>query len=128
MSTYWRELLGIHGPLVREIILEFFIMLRISSSGYFLRADPSYTLIREPLRRLCHRPIILLSLAGVREEARSLNVRCSLHCMARLRIYERLMDVMSWVMLGPKRQHVGATGTTGRCSRPKDYSTKVVES
>ncbi|GJV39736.1 hypothetical protein Tco_1418176 [Tanacetum coccineum] len=56
-TSVWRELLGISGPLVREIILEFFNTLRISSGGDFLGSAPSYTLIREPLRMLCHRLI-----------------------------------------------------------------------
>nr|GEW50428.1 hypothetical protein [Tanacetum cinerariifolium] len=36
---------------------------RISSDGDFLRTVPSYTLIRDPLRRLCHR-LIAFSIAG----------------------------------------------------------------
>ncbi|GKA15825.1 hypothetical protein Tco_0695572 [Tanacetum coccineum] len=36
---------------------------KISSSGDFLTSVPSYTQIREPLRRLCHR-LIALSIAG----------------------------------------------------------------
>ena len=39
----------------------------ISSSGDFLCAAPSYTLIREPLRRLCHR-LIAFTLAGRGQE------------------------------------------------------------
>ncbi|GJW63514.1 hypothetical protein Tco_0115398, partial [Tanacetum coccineum] len=54
-SYAWRALLGIRGPLVRET--------RISSSGDFLSRVPSYTVIREPLGRLCHR-VIAFTIAG----------------------------------------------------------------
>nr|GEV30855.1 hypothetical protein [Tanacetum cinerariifolium] len=77
-SPVWRELLRIHGPLVREVILEFF------------------STLREPLRRLCHR-LIALTILG-RDE------------LIRLRICERLVDVVTWVTLGPKRQQVRAAG------------------
>ncbi|GJZ13638.1 hypothetical protein Tco_0548868 [Tanacetum coccineum] len=108
-SYAWRELLDIYGPLVREIILEFFStprfivgvldldsvdtfqfqlgglrrqlswrqfisvlrlrtmeemeIARISLSGNFLGLAPSYTLIMEPLRRLCHR-LIAFTISG----------------------------------------------------------------
>nr|GEV58394.1 putative reverse transcriptase domain-containing protein [Tanacetum cinerariifolium] len=57
----------------------------ISSNGDFLGTTPSYTLIREPLRRLFHRLIMLPSLVGVinlrREEAGSSDVWRSLYYM-----------------------------------------------
>ncbi|GJS74406.1 hypothetical protein Tco_0707247 [Tanacetum coccineum] len=78
-SHAWRRLFGIRGPLVRELILEFFSTCRIaqaywdessrmitskadlrgywdeiSSSRDFLTTVPFYTHIRDPLRRLCH--------------------------------------------------------------------------
>ncbi|GJS22441.1 hypothetical protein Tco_0451073 [Tanacetum coccineum] len=67
---------------------------RISSGGDFLGSVPSYTLIKEPLRRLCHR---LISFT-ISDE------------LIRLRIYKRLLDTMSWVTVGPQRQQVGSMG------------------
>ncbi|GKF47658.1 hypothetical protein Tco_0137460 [Tanacetum coccineum] len=43
MSSIWRELLDLVN-----------YWARIASDGDFLGPPPSYTLIREPLRRLCH--------------------------------------------------------------------------
>ncbi|GKC92308.1 hypothetical protein Tco_1157750 [Tanacetum coccineum] len=66
----WRRLFEIWRPLVREFMLEFFSTCSISDTemgldiadtllfqldGDFLGVAPSYTLIRDPLRRLCHR-------------------------------------------------------------------------
>ncbi|GJU57257.1 hypothetical protein Tco_1235023 [Tanacetum coccineum] len=98
-SHAWRQLFRICGPLVKELILEFFSTFlglhteeemdndgfraywvetlrviaskadlrdywtRISSSGDFLTSIHSYTQIREPLRRLCHR-LISFSIVG----------------------------------------------------------------
>ncbi|GJU01151.1 hypothetical protein Tco_1111489, partial [Tanacetum coccineum] len=68
-SHAWRQLFGIRGPLVRELILEFFRTCRFTDSVLDLdTADtfhivPSYTLIKEPLRRPCHR-LIAFSIAG----------------------------------------------------------------
>ncbi|GJX09619.1 hypothetical protein Tco_0199478 [Tanacetum coccineum] len=70
-SYAWRALLGIRGPLVREVILEFYSTFRIREGVLDLDANdtfqfqlfPSYTFIKEPLRRLCHR-LIAFSTAG----------------------------------------------------------------
>ncbi|GJY87416.1 hypothetical protein Tco_0502044, partial [Tanacetum coccineum] len=79
-SQVWRRMLDIRGPLVHELILEFFSTFRrarqipdkgdlrdywrgISSAGDFLDTAPSYTLIRDPIMRLCHR-LIACSIAG----------------------------------------------------------------
>ncbi|GJV24879.1 hypothetical protein Tco_1377574 [Tanacetum coccineum] len=110
-SRAWRRMLDIRGPLVHELILEFFSTFRfgqaildldtpgtlqfqlggarrrmswrqfilalglhtgeemqmagfgISSAGDFLGTTPSYTTIREPILRLCHR-LIACSIAG----------------------------------------------------------------
>ncbi|GKC83166.1 hypothetical protein Tco_1138883 [Tanacetum coccineum] len=88
-SYAWRQLFEIRGPLVHELILEFFSTFRIaegsllgesareiidkgdlsaywteiSSDWDFLGTVPSYTLIKDPLMRLCHR-LITFSIAG----------------------------------------------------------------
>ncbi|GKE27760.1 hypothetical protein Tco_1443144, partial [Tanacetum coccineum] len=57
-SYAWRAFLGIRGSLVREVISEFYSTLRSREGVLDLDAEvPSYTQIREPLRRLCHRLI-----------------------------------------------------------------------
>ncbi|GJW45955.1 hypothetical protein Tco_0077601 [Tanacetum coccineum] len=85
-SRAWRRLFEIRGSLVHELILEFFSTFRfrvamldldtaesarqildkgdlsaywigISSGGDFLGTAPSYTFIRDPMLRLCHRLI-----------------------------------------------------------------------
>ncbi|GJX84458.1 hypothetical protein Tco_0335232 [Tanacetum coccineum] len=53
-SRAWRKMLDIRGSLVHEFILEFF---------NFLGTSPLYTLIRDPILRLCHR-LIACSIAG----------------------------------------------------------------
>nr|GEU90145.1 retrovirus-related Pol polyprotein from transposon TNT 1-94 [Tanacetum cinerariifolium] len=87
VSQYWRRLFEIRGPLVHELILKFFSTIRfgeamaesgrqifdngdlsaywreISSEGDFLGTPPSYTLIRDLMRRLCHR-LIACSIVG----------------------------------------------------------------
>ncbi|GJY64051.1 hypothetical protein Tco_0465511 [Tanacetum coccineum] len=95
-SRAWRRLFDARGPLVRELVLEFFSTLRfgeeiespgfarywnksermnpgkgdlhdywrdISTAGDFLGPPPSYTLIRDPILRLCHR-MMTHSIAG----------------------------------------------------------------
>ncbi|GJS50415.1 putative ribonuclease H-like domain-containing protein [Tanacetum coccineum] len=90
-SDAWRRVFEIMGPLVLELMLEFFSTRRISDivleldvadtrcfqlgglrrqlswriafDGDFLGAVPSYTSIRDPLRRLCHR-LIAYSISG----------------------------------------------------------------
>ncbi|GKD77812.1 hypothetical protein Tco_1340433 [Tanacetum coccineum] len=73
-SRAWRWLFDIRGSLVHELILEFFntfrfgqaildldtlgalqFQLGILSAGDFLGTAPSYTAIRDPILRLCHR-------------------------------------------------------------------------
>ncbi|GJT66357.1 hypothetical protein Tco_1017837 [Tanacetum coccineum] len=53
VSHAWRRLFEIRAPLVQEFILEFFSTCRISNG--LLRSAPSYTYIRDPVQRLCHR-------------------------------------------------------------------------
>ncbi|GKE55670.1 hypothetical protein Tco_1494855 [Tanacetum coccineum] len=69
-SRGWRRLFEIRGLLVHELILEFFSTFRldeavlgISSERHFLGSAPSYTAIRDPMLRLCHR-LIACSIAG----------------------------------------------------------------
>ncbi|GJT83461.1 hypothetical protein Tco_1057803 [Tanacetum coccineum] len=92
-SRAWRQLFDIRGPLVHELILEFFSTFRfgqaildldtpgalqsarqipnkgdlrdywigISSARDFLGTAPSYTAIRDPILRLCHRYLRLFA-------------------------------------------------------------------
>ncbi|GJV18190.1 hypothetical protein Tco_1363513 [Tanacetum coccineum] len=75
-SKSWRRLFDIRGPLVHELILEFFSTFRfgeaeserqipdkgdlrdywigISSTRDFLGTTPSYTYFRDPILRMCH--------------------------------------------------------------------------
>ncbi|GKD55177.1 hypothetical protein Tco_1288564 [Tanacetum coccineum] len=81
-SRAWRRLFEIRGPLVHELILEFFStfrfgegMLDLDTAGALYRGDrdywiwfilgtpPSYTLIRDSMLRLCHR-LIVCSIVG----------------------------------------------------------------
>ncbi|GKC84571.1 hypothetical protein Tco_1140288 [Tanacetum coccineum] len=124
---------------------------RISSAGDFLRIALSYTLIREPLRRLCHRIVdegtsvnVLYLLAyylfrhafgrkqGARMSGGHFITRLGVHFrviteeslrtlivelrglttidideLVRLRIRERLGDVVTWVAMGQDGQQVG---------------------
>ncbi|GKC38175.1 hypothetical protein Tco_1050559, partial [Tanacetum coccineum] len=141
-SYAWRALFGIHGPL--EMETDWFraywdVSLRvidskadywtgISFSGDFLTLVPSYTQIREPLRRLCCR-LIAFTIAGrgqapekvtttnllseeviMEESLQTLNVEfCALTTidideLVRLRFCDRLGDVVTWVALGPRMQ------------------------
>ncbi|GKD43766.1 hypothetical protein Tco_1268411 [Tanacetum coccineum] len=137
---------------------------RISSSGDFLTTVPSYTLMRDPLRRLCHRLIkfsivgrgqtpenvpYLLALylfrfafgrkQGAKMSGGQFITRLGVHLgvitehsrqtltvevhglttidideLVRLRICDRLGDVVTWVVMGPPRQQV-----VGECNTPK---------
>ncbi|GJU91558.1 hypothetical protein Tco_1303981 [Tanacetum coccineum] len=68
-SQAWGRVFETRGPLVRELILEFLAGLDlercclISTDGDFLGPPPSYTLIRDPVLRLCHR-MMAHSIAG----------------------------------------------------------------
>ncbi|GJX53123.1 hypothetical protein Tco_0281492 [Tanacetum coccineum] len=76
----------------------------------FLGPPLSYTLIEEPLRRLCHRLIAFISL----EETLTVEVRdlptIDPDELIKLRICERVIDTVVWVSKGPPRQQFGATG------------------
>ncbi|GJW36120.1 hypothetical protein Tco_0059040 [Tanacetum coccineum] len=96
-SRSWRRLFDIRRPLVHELILEFFSTFRfgeavtdfdtaralqfqlggarrISSAGDFLSITPSYTLIRDPILRLCHK---LITCSIVRRSQAPKKVVCS---------------------------------------------------
>ncbi|GJU42360.1 hypothetical protein Tco_1195317 [Tanacetum coccineum] len=82
-SRAWRRLFEIRGPLVHELIMKFFGTFRFGEAmldldtagalqfqlggvrrlGDFLGTPPSYTLIKDPMLRLCHR-LITCSIAG----------------------------------------------------------------
>ncbi|GKB77708.1 integrase, catalytic region, zinc finger, CCHC-type containing protein [Tanacetum coccineum] len=158
-SHAWRRLFGIRGPLVRELMLEFFSTCRFSDTvldldvadtfGFQLRglrrqmswrefilALGLHT-AKEPLRRMCHR-LVTFTIAGrgqapekvtttdlyylrsmdertVTESLRGLNVvvhdltMIDMDELVRLHICERLLDIPTWVAMGPERQHVGAS-------------------
>ncbi|GJT54520.1 hypothetical protein Tco_0989574 [Tanacetum coccineum] len=99
----------------------------ISFEGDFVGASPSYTLIRDPLLRLCHR-LIACSIAGKslapekylrryasgrKHMAMISGVRdlpmIDMDELVRLRIYDRLDDTWTWVAPGPERQPDVAT-------------------
>ncbi|GKA99096.1 hypothetical protein Tco_0827033 [Tanacetum coccineum] len=80
-GAYWADNLRVIAS--KAELAKYWVM--ISSSGDFLRAAPSYILIREPLRRLCHR-LIAFTIAGricFGEEAGSSDVWRSLYYMTR---------------------------------------------
>nr|GEY48989.1 hypothetical protein [Tanacetum cinerariifolium] len=69
MSFVWRDLLGIHGPLVTEIILEFFSTLWFKEGILDLDIADTFQFLLdgfrrlEPLRRLRHR-LISFTISG----------------------------------------------------------------
>ncbi|GJY05311.1 hypothetical protein Tco_0371251 [Tanacetum coccineum] len=70
----------------------------ISTDGDFLRPPPSYTLIRDPVLRLCHR-MMAHSIAG--------------RSQAPKKICKEIDYTWAWVALGPERQPDVAAGTPG---------------
>ncbi|GKB80638.1 hypothetical protein Tco_0947533 [Tanacetum coccineum] len=112
----------------------------ISSAGDFLGTTPSYTLIRYPMLRLCHR-LITYNIAGRSQapekvivtdlfyprgiDVGSVNIpyllartngdsrdlpMIDMAELVRLQICEELDDTWAWVAPGPERQQVAATG------------------
>ncbi|GKB49988.1 hypothetical protein Tco_0900741 [Tanacetum coccineum] len=154
-SHAWRRLFEIQGPLVREFMLEFFstcmsilgstrvipdkgdlrdYWTAISFDRDFLGVAPSYTYIRDPVRRLCHR-----SAEGRKSGARFSGVyfigRLTAHFgmvsdegligliviareplmididdLVKLNICIRLNDTWAWVASGLERQPVASAG------------------
>ncbi|GKE95524.1 hypothetical protein Tco_1580379, partial [Tanacetum coccineum] len=176
-SRAWRRMLDIRGPLVHELILEFFRTFRfgqaildldtpgtlqfqlggarrrmscrqfilalglhtdeeMQTAGFdFLGITPSYSLIRDPILRLCHR-LIACSIAGRSQapekvtvtdlfylrgmDVGSVNVHYLLARYLRLFAAGRwaicciicveLDDTWAWVAMGLERQPVSAAG------------------
>ncbi|GJX80712.1 hypothetical protein Tco_0328861 [Tanacetum coccineum] len=95
---------------------------RIAFDDDFLGPPLSYTLIEEPLRRLCHRLIGFISLEelgihfGVitKQSLQTLTIEVrdlptiDPDELMRLRICERVIDTVAWVAKGPPMQQFGA--------------------
>nr|GEW57105.1 aldehyde dehydrogenase family 3 member F1-like [Tanacetum cinerariifolium] len=118
-SRAWRRLFEIRGPLVHELIMDFFstfrfresvlnldtggalqfhfgrVRRRISSTGDLLGTTLYYTSIRDPMLRLCHR-LIACNIAR--------------RSQAPEKICEELDDTWVWVAPGPERQPDAAAG------------------
>ncbi|GJU67685.1 hypothetical protein Tco_1253944 [Tanacetum coccineum] len=90
----------------------------ISPIRYFLSTTPSYTVIRDPILRLCHR-LIACSIVG-RSQApeKGLTVIApallviDMAELVILQIYEQLDDTWAWVAMGPERQPDAAVGAS----------------
>ncbi|GKB37405.1 hypothetical protein Tco_0882347, partial [Tanacetum coccineum] len=88
-SQAWRRMFSTRGPLVWELILEFLstlrfgeVLLDLDAPGRrwsppvlldFLGPPPSYTLIRDPILRLCHR-MMAHNIAGRSQAPKKVNV------------------------------------------------------
>ncbi|GKC59698.1 hypothetical protein Tco_1087296 [Tanacetum coccineum] len=119
-SRAWRRLFDIRGPLVHELILEFFSTFRISYARDFLGTTPSYTAIRDPILRLCHR-LISCSVAGRSQAPEKVTVT-DLFYLRRIDVSSvnvpyllarsmlTFFDIWAWVALGPERQPDAAVG------------------
>ncbi|GKE49979.1 hypothetical protein Tco_1481237 [Tanacetum coccineum] len=85
--------------------------IRISSAGDFLGTAPSYTYIKDPILRLCHR-LIACNIAGRRLTfiAPTLPV-IDMAELVRLHICMEIDDTWAWVALGPERQPDDVAGT-----------------
>ncbi|GKD99411.1 hypothetical protein Tco_1387395, partial [Tanacetum coccineum] len=70
----------------------------ISTDGDFLGPPPSYTLIRDPMLRLCHR----MMAHNIARRSQALE-----------KIYKQLDDSWAWVAMGPERQPDAAAGAVG---------------
>ncbi|GKB90027.1 hypothetical protein Tco_0962299 [Tanacetum coccineum] len=154
-SRAWRRLFNIRGPLVHELILEFFSTFRFREAvldldtdgalqfqlggretdprqggskclldqdlicGGFSGYTQSYTLIRDPMLRLCHR-LIACSIAGRSQEpkkAPGVDGDCASYIpvidmaeLVRLQICIELDDTWAWVPAGLARLEGDARG------------------
>ncbi|GJT85086.1 hypothetical protein Tco_1066803 [Tanacetum coccineum] len=188
-SQAWRRLFDIRGPLVYELILEFFSTFRfgeavidldtaralqfhlggsrrrmrwrefilalglhtaeemqtigISSAGDFLGTTPSYTVIRDPILRLCHRLFAAGRKSGAHISGEQFVARLAEHFrlltveilqgltvmapalpvidmaeLVRLQIYEEIDDTWAWVASGLKRQPDAAAGAPEAAPQP----------
>ncbi|GJZ11193.1 hypothetical protein Tco_0545952 [Tanacetum coccineum] len=139
----WRRLFDIRGPLVHEAdsarqildkgdLRDYWI--GISSAGDFLGTTPSYTMIRDPTLRLCHR-FAAGRKSGVHISGGQFVARLAEHFglltaeilqgltvisptlpvidmakLVRLHICMEIDDTWAWVALGPDRQLDDAAG------------------
>ncbi|GJR14526.1 hypothetical protein Tco_0797178 [Tanacetum coccineum] len=90
--------------------------IKISSPRDFLGTDPSYTLIRDPMLRLCHR-LITCSIARRSQAPEKGLIVIALAFpiinmaeLVRLKSCVKLDDTWAWVPAGPARQEGGAGG------------------
>ncbi|GJT43912.1 hypothetical protein Tco_0952627 [Tanacetum coccineum] len=113
-SQAWGRLFDTRGPLVWELILEFLNTLRFGEGP-----PPSYTLIRDPMLRLCHR-MMAHSIAGRSQVPEKSGAHISVIApelpiidmakLVRLQIYEQLDNTWVWVAMGLERQPDAAAG------------------
>ncbi|GJW74286.1 hypothetical protein Tco_0133656 [Tanacetum coccineum] len=92
----------------------------ISSGRDFLRGAPSYTYIRDPVQRLCHRLIsYIISGKGQAPKKHSTcsgnlrGGRAMLGELVKLNIYMEIGDDWAWVASGPERYLDDAAGAPG---------------
>ncbi|GJT95249.1 hypothetical protein Tco_1090767 [Tanacetum coccineum] len=87
--------------------------IEISSDRDFLGPAPSYVLIRDPVRRLCHR-MIAYSISGRGQASKKVVTRelplINIHELGRLHICTRYEETWTWVAHEPKRQQATAAG------------------
>ncbi|GKA13028.1 retrovirus-related pol polyprotein from transposon opus [Tanacetum coccineum] len=124
-SQDWRRLFDTRGPLVWELIMVFLSTLRFGELLLDLDAPgppPSYTLIRDPILRLCHRMLahnivgrsqapkkhfgILTAeiLGGLTVVSPKLQM-IDMAELVRLQIFVQLDDTWAWVAMGPESSH-----------------------
>ncbi|GKB10629.1 hypothetical protein Tco_0844552 [Tanacetum coccineum] len=135
-SRAWGRLFDTRGPLVWELILEFLSTLifgesesermihgkgdlhdywrDISTDGYFLGPPASYTLIRDPELRLCHRMIAHSIASRSQSPKKGLTIIApvlpviDMAELVRLQICMEIDDTWAWVAQGPERHQVTA--------------------
>ncbi|GJU25475.1 hypothetical protein Tco_1164096 [Tanacetum coccineum] len=87
--------------------------MEISSDKDFLGPAPSYVLIRDPVRRLCHR-MIAYSISGRGQAAEKvtglISSASAAWTLGRLHICTMYGDTWAWVAQGPERQQAAAAG------------------
>nr|GEX55326.1 hypothetical protein [Tanacetum cinerariifolium] len=79
---------------------------RISSNGGFLNKVPSYTLIRDLLKRLCQR-LIAFSIAKRSQAPKKVTTTDLFYLRSMDNGAVRLLDIPTWIAPGPERQQVG---------------------
>ncbi|GJT28536.1 hypothetical protein Tco_0908811 [Tanacetum coccineum] len=81
----------------------------ISTDGDFLGPPPSYTLIRDPVLRLCHR-MMAHNIVGRSQVIAPELPMIDMAELVRLHICVQLDDTWAWVAMGPERQPDAAAG------------------